>query len=94
MRRFKEENKVVALDQEATTGVERLNELSGQITQAQSNLVDAKTRSQLLQRQLKLNSLQAVDMGNLSQSKAVQAVLTEYQKAESELAVAQTRYTN
>ncbi|MHC5674003.1 GumC family protein [Nostoc sp.] len=94
LRKFKEENKVVALDQEATTGVERLNELCGQITQVQSNLVDAETRSQLLQRQLKLNSLQAVDMGNLSQSKAVQEVLTEYQKVENELAVAQTRYTN
>ncbi|MCC5643037.1 polysaccharide biosynthesis tyrosine autokinase [Nostoc sp. CHAB 5824] len=94
LRQFKEENKVVALEQEATTGVERLNELSDQITQAQSNLVDAKTRSQLLQRQLKLNSLQALDMGNLSQSKGVQEVLTEYQKVESELAVAQTRYTN
>ncbi|MGI2902818.1 GumC family protein [Tolypothrix sp. VBCCA 56010] len=94
LRRFKEENKVVALDQEATTGVERLTALSDQITQAQSNLVDAETRSQLLQRQLKLNSQQAVDMGNLSQSKAVQEALTEYQKAENELAVAQTRYTN
>ncbi|MBP5976067.1 polysaccharide biosynthesis tyrosine autokinase [Brasilonema sp. CT11] len=94
LRRFKEENKVVALDQEATTGVERLTALSDQITQAQSNLVDAETRSQLLQRQLKLNSQQAVDMGNLSQSKAVQQVLTEYQQVENELAVAQTRYTN
>ncbi len=94
LRQFKEKNKVVALDQEASTGVERLNNLSDQITQAQSNLVDAKTRSQLLQRQLKLNSQQAVDMGNLSQSKGVQEVLAEYQKTESELAVAQTRYTN
>ncbi len=94
LRQFKEENKVIALDQEATTGVERLNQLSGQITQAQSNLVDAETRSRLLQRQLKLNSLQAVDMGNLSQSKGVQEVLTEYQKVGSELAVAKTRYTN
>ncbi|QLE45997.1 polysaccharide biosynthesis tyrosine autokinase (plasmid) [Nostoc sp. C052] len=94
LRQFKEENKIIALDQEATTGVERLNQLSGQITQAQSNLVDAETRSRLLQRQLKLNSLQAVDMGNLSQSKSVQEVLTEYQKVGSELAVAKTRYTN
>ncbi len=94
LRQFKEQNKVVALEQEATTGVERLNELSGQITQAQSNLVDAETRSQVLQRQLKLNSQQAVDTGNLSQSKGVQEVLTEYQKAENDLAVAQTRYTN
>ncbi|GAX39154.1 lipopolysaccharide biosynthesis protein [Tolypothrix sp. NIES-4075] len=94
LRRFKEENKVVALDEEATKGVERLTLLSDQITQAQSNLVDAQTRSQLLQRQLKLNSQQAVDMGNLSQSKAVQQVLTEYQQVQNELAVAQTRYTN
>lgn len=94
LRQFKEQNKVVALEQEATTGVERLNELSGQITQAQSNLVDAETRLQVLQRQLKLNSQQAVDTGNLSQSKGVQEVLTEYQKAENDLAVAQTRYTN
>ncbi len=94
LRQFKQQNKVVALEQEATTGVERLNELSGQITQAQSNLVDAETRSQLLQRQLKLNSQQAVDTGNLSQSKGVQEVLTEYQKTQNELTVAQTRYTN
>ncbi|MDF5707616.1 MAG: polysaccharide biosynthesis tyrosine autokinase [Nostoc sp. S4] len=94
LRQFKERNKVVALDQEATTGVERLNDLSKQITQAQSDLVDAKTRSELLQHQLKLNSQQAVDIGNLSQSKAVQEVLTEYQKVQNELAVAQTRYTN
>lgn len=94
LRQFKQQNKVVALEQEATTGVERLNELSGQITQAQSNLVDAETRSQVLQRQLKLNSQQAVDTGNLSQSKGVQEVLTEYQKTENELAVAQTRFTN
>ena len=94
LRQFKQQNKVVALDQEATTGVERLNLLSDQITQAQSNLVDAETRSQLLQRQLKLNSQQAVDTGNLSQSKGVQEVLTEYQKTENELAVAQTKLTN
>ncbi|MUG98982.1 polysaccharide biosynthesis tyrosine autokinase [Scytonema sp. UIC 10036] len=94
LRRFKEENKVVALDREATTGVERLTALSDQITQAQSNLVDAETRSQLLQRQLKLNSQQAVDIGDLSQAKGVQEVLTEYQQVENELAVAQTRYTN
>lgn len=93
LRLFKEENRVVSLDSEATTGVARLTQLSDQITQAQSNLVDVETRLQLLQRQLKLNSQQAVDMGNLSQSKIVQSVQTEYQKAQEDLAVAKTRYT-
>ncbi|MBD6616769.1 polysaccharide biosynthesis tyrosine autokinase [Komarekiella sp. 'clone 1'] len=94
LRRFKEENRVVALEQEAATGVEKLGDLSEQITQAQANLVDVETRLKLLQRQLKLNSQQAIDIGNLSQSRGVQQVLTEYQQVQNELAVAQTRYTN
>ncbi|MFS0516839.1 GumC family protein [Nostoc sp. UIC 10607] len=94
LRRFKEENRVIALDQEATKGVDRLADLSDQITQAQANLTDVETRSQLLQRQLRLNSQQAVDTGNLSQSKAVQEVLTEYQQVQNQLAVEQTRYTD
>jgi polysaccharide biosynthesis transport protein len=94
LRQFKEENRVIALDQEAAKGVDRLADLSDQITQVQANLTDAETRSQLLQRQLRLNSQQAVDMGNLSQSKAVQEVLTQYQQVQNELAVGHTRYTN
>ncbi|MEH1947632.1 MAG: polysaccharide biosynthesis tyrosine autokinase [Nostoc sp.] len=94
LRRFKEGNRVIALDQEATKGVGRLADLSDQITQAQANLTDAETRSQLLQRQLRLNSQQAVDMGNLSQSKAVQEVLTQYQQLQNQLAIEQTRYTD
>ncbi|AUB37819.1 Chromosome partitioning ATPase, Mrp family, containings Fe-S cluster [Nostoc flagelliforme CCNUN1] len=94
LRRFKEGNRVIALEQEATKGVDKLADLSDQITQAQANLTDAKTRSQLLQRQLRLNSQQAVDMGNLSQSKAVQEVLTQYQQVQNQLAVEKTRYTD
>ncbi|MBW4687799.1 MAG: polysaccharide biosynthesis tyrosine autokinase [Komarekiella atlantica HA4396-MV6] len=94
LRRFKEENRVVALEQEAATGVEKLGDLSEQITQVQANLVDVETRLKLLQRQLKLNSQQAIDIGNLSQSRGVQQVLAEYQQVQNELAVAQTRYTN
>ncbi|MEH2202799.1 MAG: polysaccharide biosynthesis tyrosine autokinase [Nostoc sp.] len=94
LRRFKEGNRVIALEQEATKGVDKLANLSDQITQTQANLTDAETRSQLLQRQLRLNSQQAVDMGNLSQSKAVQEVLTQYQQVQNQLAVEKTRYTD
>ncbi|WP_448266969.1 GumC family protein [Nostoc sp. DSM 114159] len=94
LRRFKEENRVIALEQEAAKGVDKLANLSDQITQVQANLTDAETRSKLLQRQLRLNSQQAVDMGNLSQSKAVQEVLTQYQQVQNQLAVEKTRYTD
>ncbi|MDZ7969927.1 MAG: polysaccharide biosynthesis tyrosine autokinase [Nostoc sp. DedSLP03] len=94
LRRFKEGNRVIALEQEATKGVDKLANLSDQITQAQANLTDAETRSKLLQRQLRLNSQQAVDIGNLSQSKAVQEILTQYQQVQNQLAVEKTRYTD
>ncbi len=94
LRRFKEENSVVALDQEAKTGVERLSELSNQITKAQAALADATSRSQAIQSQLKLNTQQAVGLNTLSQSHGVQQLLTEYQKVQDQLAVERSRFQN
>ena len=94
LRRFKEQNSVVALDQEAKTGVERLSELSNQITKAQAALADVKSRSLALQSQLKSNTQQAVALNSLSQSHSVQQVLSEYQKVQDQLAVERTRFQN
>ncbi|MDF5731732.1 MAG: polysaccharide biosynthesis tyrosine autokinase, partial [Rhizonema sp. PD38] len=94
LRRFKEKNSVVALDEEAKTGVERLSELSNQITKAQAALADVKSRSRALQSQLKSNTQQAVALNSLSQSHSVQQVLTEYQKVQDQLVVERTRFQN
>lgn len=94
LRRFKEENSVVALEEEAKAGVTRLSELSDQITRAEAALADAKSRSQALQRQLKSNTQQAVALNSLSQSRSVQQVLTEYQKVQDQLAVEHSRFQN
>jgi len=94
LRRFKEQNSVVALEEEAKVGVENLNNLLENITQAQAKLVEAMTRSEALQNQLNLPTQQAVALSSLSQSPAVQQVLTEFQKTQSELAVAKTRLTD
>ncbi|MEO0932909.1 MAG: polysaccharide biosynthesis tyrosine autokinase, partial [Cyanobacteria bacterium J06641_2] len=94
LRQFKEQNSVVALEEEAKFGVESLKDLSENITQAQANLVEAMTRSEALQNQLKLQPEQAVALSSLSQSPAVQQVLTEYQKTQDELAVARTKLTD
>ncbi len=93
LRRFKEKNKVIALDVEAKVGVEALKDLAEEITKTQGELTAAKTRSQSLQNQMQLSSEKAVELTTLSQSPAVQQVLTEYQKVQDELAVAQTRFT-
>ena len=94
LRRFKENNRVVALDVEAKTGLESLGRLNEAITQSQGELAAALTRSVALQNEMKLDRQQAVDLSTLSQSRGVQQVLTEYQKTQSELAVARTLNTD
>ncbi|MBO3460277.1 polysaccharide biosynthesis tyrosine autokinase [Aetokthonos hydrillicola Thurmond2011] len=94
VREFKEKNNVVALEEEAKAGVESLKALSAEITKAQADLTDAKTRHQALQSLLTLNSQQAVTFSNLSQSSGVGQILTEYQKVQDQLAVERTRLTN
>ncbi|XZF64821.1 MAG: GumC family protein [Gloeotrichia echinulata DVL01] len=94
VRRFKEKNRVIALEVEAKVGVEGLKDLVEAITNAQAELAAANTRSVALQNEIKLNTQQAVELSTLSQSPGVQQVLTEYQKVQDELAVARTRYTD
>jgi len=94
VRKFKEQNKVISLPQEAEAGVDTLKEISNQIIQAQSKLAAAKTRSQALQNQLALDTQQAVALSTLSQNAGVQLLLTEYQKLENQLAAERSRLTD
>ncbi len=94
LRRFKDANQVVSLQEEAKVGVEALKDLTGEIARTQAQLEGTKSRSQGLQSQLQLTSKQATTVTNLSQSTGVQQVLTEYQKVQDELAVARTRLTD
>ncbi|MGV0027885.1 GumC family protein [Phormidesmis priestleyi] len=92
LRQFKEANRVVALDEEAKTTVAGLSDLADQITQTQSALADANSRTESMQSQLGLNSRQAIDLTALSQSTEVQQVLADYRQVQNQLAVQQTRY--
>jgi capsular exopolysaccharide synthesis family protein len=94
LRRFKEINRVVALDAEAKVGIETLGRIDEVITQAQGQLAAAYTRSLALQNELQLSTQQAVALSSLSQIPGVQQVLTEYQKTQQELAIAETTYTS
>ena len=94
LRRFKENNRVVALDVEAKTGLESLGKLDEAITRSQGELAAAYTRSVALQYEMKSTTQEAVDLSALSQSRGVQQVLTEYQKTQYDLATARTLYTS
>ncbi len=83
---FKEKNKVVALQEEATNSLEVLAELQKQISQAQSQMADVNSQSQEIRKQLGMNSQQAVATTSLNQSVGVQDILKEIQQGESQLA--------
>lgn len=92
LRQFKETNRVVSLQEESSRSVRDLSELSNQIRQARAELAEVASRSLGLQRQIGLPSSRAIALSTLSQSNAVQQVLSEYRKVQDQLAQERTRY--
>jgi capsular exopolysaccharide synthesis family protein len=92
LRRFKERNKIIVLQEEATAAVNTISKLEDEIAQAQAQLVDVNARLEKLQTQARVNSQEAVLAVDVSQVPGTQKVLTELQEAQSELTVARTRY--
>jgi polysaccharide biosynthesis transport protein len=92
LRRFKEQNSVIALEEEAKATVTGLRGLAEEITKAQAALAESTSRVRSVQGQLGLSARQAVNLSVLSQSTAVQQVLTEYRQVQDQLAVQRTRY--
>ncbi|RAM53008.1 MAG: lipopolysaccharide biosynthesis protein [Hapalosiphonaceae cyanobacterium JJU2] len=92
LRRFKEKNKVIVLQEEATAAVNSISKLEDEIAEAQAQLVDANARLEKLQNQARVSSQEAVSAVDLSQVAGTQEVIKELQEAQTELAVARTRY--
>ena len=94
LRTFKEKNKLVALEVEAKSGLESLSKLYATINEIQGQLAAVETRSQSLQKEMNLNTQEAIDLTALSQSTSVQQALTEYQSIQRDIAVARTIYSD
>ena len=94
LRTFKEKNKLVILDVEARSGLESLSRLYATINEIQGQLAAVETRSQSLQKEMNLNTQEAIDLTALSQSTSVQQALTEYQSIQRDIAVARTIYSD
>lgn len=92
LRKFKEENKIVNLEEEAKSAVAVIADLQRQINVAQGGLADANAQSVESQKQLGMSLQEAAAMTSLSQSPAVQEVLKEVQQVESQLAIARSRF--
>lgn len=92
LRRFKEQNQVVNLDEEGRSAVAVIKELEDQMTATEAQLVQAKSRSAALQKDIAVNSKNVIPISSLNQSAGVQKVLAELQQVEGDLVVLQTRF--
>ncbi|MDF5711731.1 MAG: polysaccharide biosynthesis tyrosine autokinase [Nostoc sp. S4] len=91
LRKFKEENKIIALETETPLAVEMISTLEQQISDAQAQFVNVNARVQKLQYQASIDSQQYVTFASLSQIPGIQEVLTQLQEAQDQLAIEQTR---
>ncbi|MEG4441370.1 polysaccharide biosynthesis tyrosine autokinase [Microcoleus sp. AT9_B5] len=92
LRKFKEDNKVVNLEEEAKSAVAVMAGLESQIDQAKSDLLRTSAKSKAFEDELQMNPQQALTASTLSQSSTVQEALKEYKQIERQLAVEQNRY--
>lgn len=92
LRRFKEENKVVDLEEEAKLAVALIGDLQRQSSSTQTQLADAKEQSAVLRNELGRDLQKAGVVSSISQSPAVQDLLKEVQQVQSQLAIERSRF--
>ena len=92
LRRFKSTNQIIDLEQETGGTVLTINKLNDELNLARSELADMQARETELRSQLNLPGNLAVDITS-SQVPAVQEVLQQLQKVQSDLATLITTYT-
>ncbi|MBW4646781.1 MAG: polysaccharide biosynthesis tyrosine autokinase [Goleter apudmare HA4340-LM2] len=87
---FKDKNKIVSLQEEATKSLELIQDWQRQLGDAQSQIANLSAQSEEIRQQLSQNPQQAVAMASISQSSGVQDILKEIQQLESQIAARRT----
>ncbi len=93
IRQLKESNEFVAPDEDTRALIEGLRELQAEISKAQGEMASADSRADYIRNKLGLTAEQAVVLTTVSQSPEVRETIAKLQSAESELAIAQARFT-
>lgn len=92
LRKFKEKNNVVDLSEESKSAVAIIGNLDTQINNLKAELDQANAQTNELRQKVGLNPQQANAVSALSQSPAVQGVLTQLQDTDRQLAAQRSRY--
>jgi polysaccharide biosynthesis transport protein len=94
LRRFKEQNQIINLEEESNETVKTIGEIDKQLNETRSQLAEVTSQQRELRSQSKIPGNKAVEVASLSLIPGVQEVLGELQKVQTKLATAQSRYTS
>ena len=94
LRKFKQKNNVVDLAEESKSAVTIIGNLDTSISAAQAQLAEATAQTQALQQKVDLSSQEAMVVSTVSQSPAIQGILTQLQDVDRQLASESSRFSN
>ena len=93
LRRFREANQIVSLEEERKKSVEEVEDIKSQLAEFKTQMDGATAESASLMKKLGMTSSeQAIAISRLSQTPAVQTVRTELQTVENQLSVERARF--
>jgi capsular exopolysaccharide synthesis family protein len=92
LRKFKQQNNIVDLSEETKTAVKVIGIIDEQINNVKAELANVTAQNQALKQQLNLTSQQAMAIGAISQSRAIQGILAQLQETERQLAIERSRF--
>ena len=94
LRKFKQQNNVVDLSEEGKSAVGIIGNLETTINATQAQLDEAIAQAKGLKEKVNLNSQQAMTVSAISQSPAIQGILTQQQDVERQLATESSRFSD
>jgi capsular exopolysaccharide synthesis family protein len=94
LRKFREKNNIVDLAEETKTSVGIIANLDNELNAVKAQLADVTAQKNESRQKLGLNAQQAIAVTTLSQSPAVQGIITQLQDIERQLANERSRFTD
>jgi capsular exopolysaccharide synthesis family protein len=94
LRKFKQQNSVVDLGEEAKSAVGIIGNLETTISATKAQLDEATAQATELKKKVNLNSQEAIAVSAISQSPAIQGILTQQQDVERQLATESSRFSD
>jgi len=93
IRQLKDDNEYIDPQQDNYVSIFRMQEIRKGISETEGELLSNNSQANYIRNELGLTAPQALILANISQSPEVQETILKLQEAESELAIAQGRFT-